>query len=62
MSSLTPRIRAACRSFQGYQARRLAERTLAAMEDALLKDIGISRSEISLVVRGLRHGHEDKTG
>ncbi len=60
MSSLTPRMRAAYRSFRGYQARRLAVRTLAAMEDALLKDIGISRSEIGSVVHGLRHGHEDK--
>ncbi|WP_353646897.1 DUF1127 domain-containing protein [Mesorhizobium sp. WSM2239] len=55
-------MRAAYRSFRSYRARRLAERTLAAMEDALLKDIGISRSEIDAVVRGLKPGHEDKAG
>ncbi|MBZ9811210.1 DUF1127 domain-containing protein [Mesorhizobium sp. BR1-1-9] len=32
------------------------------MEDALLKDIGISPSEIGLAIHGLKHGHEDKTG
>jgi uncharacterized protein YjiS (DUF1127 family) len=56
------RMRAAYRSFRDYRVRRLAERTLAAMEDAHLKDIGISRSEIGAVVHGLRHGHEDKAG
>ncbi|WP_404927958.1 DUF1127 domain-containing protein [Mesorhizobium sp. ORM16] len=55
-------MRAAYHSFRDYQVRRRAERNLAAMEDALLKDIGISRSEIGLVVRGLRRGQEDKVG
>ncbi|RWQ44138.1 MAG: DUF1127 domain-containing protein [Mesorhizobium sp.] len=55
-------MRAAYRSFRDYRVHRMAERTLAAMEDALLKDIGISRSEIGLVVRGLKRGHEDKAG
>jgi uncharacterized protein YjiS (DUF1127 family) len=56
------RMRAAYRSFRDYRVRRMAERTLAAMEDALLRDIGISRSEIGLVVRGLKRGQEDKAG
>ncbi|MEI8699612.1 MULTISPECIES: DUF1127 domain-containing protein [Mesorhizobium] len=55
-------MRAAYRSFRDYRVHRMAERTLAAMEDALLKDIGISRSEIGLVVRGLKRGQEDKAG
>ncbi|MCF6118059.1 DUF1127 domain-containing protein [Mesorhizobium muleiense] len=40
----------------------MAERTLAAMDDAFLRDIGISRSEIGLVVRGSKRGQEDKAG
>jgi uncharacterized protein YjiS (DUF1127 family) len=55
-------MRAAYRSFRDYRIHRRAERTLAAMEDALLKDIGISRSEVGLVVRGLKRGQEDKAG
>ncbi|RWK47207.1 MAG: DUF1127 domain-containing protein [Mesorhizobium sp.] len=55
-------MRAAYHSFRNYRIHRMAERTLAAMDDALLKDIGISRSEIGLVVRGLKSGQEDKAG
>ncbi|RWM75552.1 MULTISPECIES: DUF1127 domain-containing protein [Mesorhizobium] len=55
-------MRAAYRSFRDYRAHRMAERTLAAMDDAFLRDIGISRSEIGLVVRGLKRGQEDKAG
>ncbi|WP_292396853.1 DUF1127 domain-containing protein [Mesorhizobium sp.] len=56
------RMRAAYHSFRNYRVHRMAERALAAMDDALLKDIGISRSEIGLVVRGLQSGQEDKAG
>ncbi|WP_292207314.1 DUF1127 domain-containing protein [Mesorhizobium sp.] len=55
-------MRAAYRSFRNYRVHRMAERTLAAMDDAFLRDIGISRSEIGLVVRGLKRGQEDKAG
>ncbi|RWL22625.1 MAG: DUF1127 domain-containing protein [Mesorhizobium sp.] len=55
-------MRAAYRSFRDYRAHRMAERTLAAMDDVFLRDIGISRSEIGLVVRGLKRGQEDKAG
>ncbi|BCH18202.1 DUF1127 domain-containing protein [Mesorhizobium sp. L-2-11] len=56
------RMRAAYHSFRNYRIHRMAERTLAAMDDALLRDIGISRSEIGLVGRGLQRGQEDKAG
>jgi len=36
----------------GYCDRRLAEFRLAAMDDRMLKDIGLHRSEISAAVRG----------
>ncbi|WP_353824302.1 DUF1127 domain-containing protein [Mesorhizobium sp.] len=55
-------MRAAYRSFRNYRIHRMAERTLAAMDDAFLRDIGISRSEIGLVVRGSKRGQEDKAG
>lgn len=44
MSILTPRVRVAFQTYQNYRARRKAARTLADMDDAALKDIGISRS------------------
>ena len=53
MSTLTPRMRAAYYSFLDYRVHRRAVRTLAAWRDALLKDIGISRSEIHFAVHGL---------
>ena len=62
MSTFTPRMRGAYDAFRDYRARRRAVRTLGEMDDALLKDIGISRSEIGLVVRGLKRGQEDKAG
>lgn len=52
-SRLISKIAAAYRSFRTDRDRRIAYRTLSAMEDHLLKDIGISRSEISAVVYGL---------
>jgi uncharacterized protein YjiS (DUF1127 family) len=54
MSIFTPRMRAAFQSYRDYRARRQAIQTLAAMDDALLKDIGISRSDILAVVCGLK--------
>ena len=47
------RMRAAYDAFRNYRVHRMAERALSAMDDALLRDIGISRSEIGSVVRGL---------
>jgi uncharacterized protein YjiS (DUF1127 family) len=57
-STLTDKIRAAYRAFQANRARRLASHALSAMEDHMLKDIGISRSEIPMVVHGLRLGRD----
>ena len=50
---LASKIAAAYRAFRDGRDRQIAYRTLATMEDYLLKDIGISRSEISTVVYGL---------
>jgi uncharacterized protein YjiS (DUF1127 family) len=55
-------MRAAYHSFQDYRARRRAIQTLAAMDEALLKDIGISRSQIHSVVDGLGHDHAGTAG
>jgi uncharacterized protein YjiS (DUF1127 family) len=52
MSMFTPRMRAAYQAFRDYRVRRSAVWTLAAMDDALLKDIGIGRSEIHSAVQG----------
>ena len=46
MSRSVSRIRAACRSLWDHRTRIRAGRNLAAMEDAFLRDIGISRAEI----------------
>jgi uncharacterized protein YjiS (DUF1127 family) len=62
MSRLTPRMRAAYHVFWEYRDRRRAIRTLAAMDEALLKDIGISRSEIHPAVHGSMYGHEGTAG
>jgi uncharacterized protein YjiS (DUF1127 family) len=43
MSILTPRMRAAFQFYQNYRARLKAARTLAEMDDATLKDVGMSR-------------------
>ena len=57
MSRSVSRIRAAYRSLRDHRTRIRAGRNLAAMEDAFLKDIGISRAEIHYSVdRGSRHG------
>ena len=52
----SPRMRAAYRSLHNYRAERRAVLTLGAMDDHLLKDIGISRSQIPSVVDGLTRG------
>jgi uncharacterized protein YjiS (DUF1127 family) len=52
MSTFTPRMRAAFHAFRDYRVRRSAVWTLAAMDDVLLKDIGIGRSEIDSAVQG----------
>ena len=56
------RMRAAYDAFRNYRVHRMAERALSAMDDALLRDIGISRSEIGSVVRGLNRSPGDKAG
>jgi len=61
MSTFTPRMRAAYRSFCDYRTRRRAVRVLGAMEDGLLKDIGISRSEIHCAVHNLPIGQTGRT-
>jgi uncharacterized protein YjiS (DUF1127 family) len=55
------RLRAAFHSFQGYRAKRRAFQQLAAMDDALLKDIGISRSRILSVVNASSDHRSDTT-
>ncbi len=46
------RFRGAFHAFRTYREHRIATRNLEAMEDFLLKDIGISRTEISAAVSG----------
>ena len=60
MSTLTPKIRAAYHSFQQYRNRQHAVRTLASLDDGILKDIGISRSQIPWAVDTMSRGREDK--
>ena len=48
-----PGMRATYRAFKESQARRSAVRTLSGLDDTMLKDIGVSRSEIDAVVAGL---------
>lgn len=55
MSTLTPRMLSAFRSFQTYRKRRADMRALSEMDDALLKDIGLNRSEIYSATHGLKH-------
>lgn len=49
----TSGIRTVYRSLVDNRARRNAERELAALDNFLLKDIGISRAEIHSVVHGM---------
>jgi uncharacterized protein YjiS (DUF1127 family) len=53
MTKLGPRMRAAYGALLDYHARRRAVRTLAGLDDALLKDMGLGRSEIHARVHGL---------
>ena len=50
---LKPRMRAAYDALLDYNARRRAARTLCALDDFMLKDMGIGRSEIHARVHGL---------
>jgi uncharacterized protein YjiS (DUF1127 family) len=60
--TLAMRVRAAGRAFLARRDHRLAARSLEAMDDTLLKDIGINRAEIGWAVNGLgavrRFGYE----
>ena len=58
MSPFKPRIRAAYDSLLDYQARRRGVRVLAGLDDAMLKDMGIGRSEIHSCVYGLSRDAE----
>lgn len=53
MTKLAPRLRAARDALLDYHARRRAERTLAGLDDFLLKDMGLGRSEIHARVHGI---------
>lgn len=46
-------IKSAVNRLSNWQSRRLSIRALGALNDRLLRDIGISRSEIGAVVDGL---------
>lgn len=48
-----PNIRAAVRSFREHRARAGAIRTLSGLDDAILKDMGIHRSQIESVVQNM---------
>ena len=52
MSTFMPKMRAA---YHAFRDRRRAVRTLSMMEDALLKDIGIGRSEIHPAVYSFQY-------
>jgi uncharacterized protein YjiS (DUF1127 family) len=58
MPIFKPRIRTAYDSLLDYQTRRRAARALAGLDDALLKDMGIGRSEIHSRVNGLNRDAE----
>jgi uncharacterized protein YjiS (DUF1127 family) len=53
-TTLVMRVRAAGRAFLAQRQRRLGTCSLEAMDDKLLKDIGISRAEIGWAVYSLR--------
>ena len=52
MRMITPGMRAAYGALLDYNARRRAARTLSALDDFMLKDMGIGRSEIHSRVYG----------
>jgi uncharacterized protein YjiS (DUF1127 family) len=63
MSRSLSRIRAAYHSLRDHRTRIRVARTLAAMEDTFLRDIGISRAEIHYsVALGSRHGPQGAAG
>jgi uncharacterized protein YjiS (DUF1127 family) len=51
-----PALRHMARAFGKWRAVRRAERELYALDDRMLKDIGIARSEIHSVVRDRQSG------
>lgn len=53
MSMFIPSLRAALRSYRHHRNHRMAVLALSSMEDSMLKDIGISRSDIHAAVSGL---------
>jgi uncharacterized protein YjiS (DUF1127 family) len=48
-------MRGAWRAFQQFNGRRSAARKLSGLDDFMLKDMGLSRSEIGEAVSGRRH-------
>ena len=54
MSILARRLKAAFQSFQDYRARQKAARTLAELDDDVLKDIGINARFPYTVIDTLR--------
>lgn len=52
--TLAEKMRAAFRAFRDRREQRLAARHLAQLDDHLLKDIGIGRSEINYMVYSLQ--------
>jgi uncharacterized protein YjiS (DUF1127 family) len=57
-------VRAASQAMHDWHRRRLAVRQLQSMSDAQLKDVGLHRSQIEFLVRGLavawsRSSHAD---
>jgi uncharacterized protein YjiS (DUF1127 family) len=51
---LAAAFRAAFEAFRAYRARRLAMHSLYGLDDHILRDIGLTRSEIGSVVYGDR--------
>ncbi|WP_157020319.1 DUF1127 domain-containing protein [Mesorhizobium xinjiangense] len=61
-AGLVVKFKAICRAYHNHQERRAGVQALSVMEDYLLKDLGIDRSEIVSVVYGSsgsrRRNHE----